>query len=72
MKWYIVHLDDGQKLVFQARELSYVYQGHAVFQDVVMSDCKMKAYYIPVERIVFVMEDVEGEIIEEAKQLINV
>ena len=72
MKWYIVDMDDGPKLVFQARELSYAYQGHAVFQDVVMADCKTKAYYIPVERIVFVMEDVEGEIIEEAKQLIHV
>ena len=71
MKWYIVHLDDGQQLVFQARELSYAYQGNAIFQDVMMSDCKMKAYYVPVERIVYVMEDVEGEIIDEAKELIS-
>lgn len=72
MKWYIVDTDDGHKLIFQARELSYVYQGHAIFYDVVMSDCVMKTYYIPIERIAQVMEDVEGEIIEEAKELIHV
>ena len=70
-KWYVVQLDDDEKYVFLARDMTYAYKGPVVFYDVVMTDLRAKAYYIPVERIAHVVEDAEGELIDEAKELIS-
>ena len=68
LRWYHIMLN-GNAIFFQARAMSK--NGtQIIFSDVILSDTRCKCWVIRTEEITYIMEDVQGEVIDNVKLLV--
>ena len=67
-RWYHIMLN-GEAIYFQASGM-YKDDTHIMFSDVILSDARCKCWFIKDEEITYIMQDVHGEVIDNAKLLV--
>ena len=67
-RWYLIMLN-GEAICFEASGM-YKDDTHIMFSDVILSDARCKCWFIKDEEITYIMQDVEGEVINDVKLLV--
>ena len=67
-RWYHIMLN-GEAIFFQASGM-YKDDTHIMFSDVILSDTQCKCWFIKDEEITYIMQDVQGEVINDVKKSI--
>ena len=72
MKWYMIKFKDGTTELFQAHAVDHNNGPVITYFNAVFSDYNVEYYHVSPSEVISTADNVTGEIIDEAKELIHV